>query len=119
MTASPKTTDIHQLDALTGGAFTAPTSGERATRIRAWLSGEPTHEQLQEVFRELAARDKGAARPVRERLDDIRRAKGQQLVAAEWAAKAHLHQRLSQHEGGEALDVNDNIRQFGHAAPRE
>ncbi len=88
MTASPKTTDIRQLDALTGGAFSAPTSGERATRVRAWLSGDPAQEQLQEVFRELAARDKGAARPVRERLDDIRRAKGQELVAAEWAAKA-------------------------------
>ena len=88
MTAPTKNTDIQQLDALTGGAFTAPTSGERATRIRAWLSGEPAQEQLQEVFRELAARDKGAARPVRERLDDIRRAKGQALVAAEWAAKA-------------------------------
>ncbi len=89
MTASSKTTDIQQLDALTGGAFTAPTSGERTTRIRAWLSGDPAQEQLQEVFRELAARDKGAARPVRERLDDIRRAKGQEVVAAEWAAKAH------------------------------
>ena len=88
MTASPKTTDIRQLDALTGGAFTAPTSGERATRIRAWLSGDPVQEQLQEVFRELAARDKGAARPVRERLDDLRRAKTQEAVAAEWAAKA-------------------------------
>ena len=88
MTASPKTTDIRQLDAMTGGAFTAPTSGERATRIRAWLSGDPGQEQLQEVFRELAARDKGAARPVRERLDDLRRAKNQEAVAAEWAAKA-------------------------------
>lgn len=88
MTASPKNTDIRQLDAMTGGAFTAPTSGERTTRIRAWLSGDPAPEQLQEVFRELAARDKGAARPVRERLDDLRRAKTQEAVAAEWAAKA-------------------------------
>jgi len=88
MTASPKTTDIRQLDALTGGAFTAPTSGERATRVRAWLSGDPTQEQLQEVFRELAGRDKGAARPLRERLDDLRRAKTQEIVAAEWAGKA-------------------------------
>jgi len=87
MTASPKNNDIPQLDTLTGGAFTAPTSGERTTRIRAWLSGDPSQEQLQEVFRELAARDKGAARPVRERIDEIRRAKGQELVAAEWAAK--------------------------------
>ncbi|MFO1192455.1 MAG: DUF349 domain-containing protein [Rhodoferax sp.] len=88
MTAATKSTDIRQLDALTGGAFTAPTSGERATRIRAWLSGDPAPEQLQEVFRELAARDKGAARPVRERLDELRRAKTQEAVAAEWAAKA-------------------------------
>ena len=88
MTASPKNNDIRKLDELTEGAFLAPTSGERATRVRAWLSQNPTQEQLQEVFRELGARDKGAARPVRERLDEIRRAKGQELVAAEWATKA-------------------------------
>ncbi|MCB2041567.1 MAG: DUF349 domain-containing protein [Rhodoferax sp.] len=88
MTSSPKNTDIQKLDTLTDGAFTAPTSGERATRIRAWLSQEPSHEDLQDVFRELAARDKGAARPVRERLDEIRRAKGQEQAAAEWAGKA-------------------------------
>ena len=88
MTASTKNNDIAQLDGLTGGAFSAPTSGERATRVRAWLASDPDPEQLQEVFRELGARDKGAARPVRERLDEIRRAKGQAVVAAEWAAKA-------------------------------
>ena len=88
MTASTKNNDIRQLDDLTGGAFSAPTSGERATRVRAWLARDPSHEQLQEVFRELGARDKGAARPVRERLDEIRRAKGQEVAAAEWAAKA-------------------------------
>ena len=90
MTASTKNNDIRQLDDLTGGAFSAPTSGERATRVRAWLARDPSHEQLQEVFRELGARDKGAARPLRERLDDIRRAKGQEVVAAEWAAKAQF-----------------------------
>src|SRR5690606_18345512 len=37
---------------------------------------------------EMGTRDKGAARPIRERLDEIRRAKGQELVAAEWAGKA-------------------------------
>ncbi len=88
MTTSPKSHDIQKLDALTEGAFTAPTSGERTTRIRAWLSHDPALEQLQEVFKELAARDKGAARPVRERLDEIRRARNQEVVAAEWAAKA-------------------------------
>ena len=88
MTAPHKNNDIRHLDALTGGAFLAPTSGERATRVRAWLATEPASEQLQEVFRELSARDKGAARPLRERLDEIRRAKGQELVATEWAVKA-------------------------------
>jgi ATP-dependent RNA helicase SUPV3L1/SUV3 len=88
MTATTKNNDIRQLDELTGGAFSASTSGERATRVRAWLALDPTAEQLQEVFRELGARDKGAARPVRERLDEIRRAKGQEVLAAEWATKA-------------------------------
>lgn len=88
MTSSSKSHDIATLDALTDGAFTAPTSGERATRIRAWLSQNPSPEQLQEVFRELASRDKGAARAIRERLDELRRARGQEQVAAEWAAKA-------------------------------
>ena len=88
MTASTKNNDVRQLDELTGGAFSASTSGERATRVRAWLARDPAQEQLQEVFRELGARDKGAARPVRERLDEIRRAKGQELVAAEWLGKA-------------------------------
>ncbi|MEO8546096.1 MAG: DUF349 domain-containing protein [Burkholderiaceae bacterium] len=90
MTSSPKSHDAQKLDAMTEGAFSAPTSGERTTRIHAWLSQDPPLEQLQEVFRELAARDKGAARAVRERLDELRRAKGQEQAAAEWAAKAQL-----------------------------
>ena len=89
MTSSTnKTHDLQTLDALTGGAFTAATSGERAARIRDWLAGSPATELLQEVFRELSLKDKGAARPVRERLDELRRAKGQEALAAEWAAKA-------------------------------
>ena len=83
-----KTHDTQALDALTGGAFSAPTSGERAARVRDWLAGEPSTEQMQEVFRELSARDKGAARLLREKLDEIKRAKGQEAIAAEWAEKA-------------------------------
>jgi len=86
--APAKTHEPHPLDALTGGAFSAATSGERASRIRDWLATQPAPEQLQEVFKELSARDKGAARAVRERLDEIRRAKGQEAIAAEWAEKA-------------------------------
>ena len=88
--ASPtKTHDTQALDTLTGGAFTAPTSGERAARVRDWLAGNPSPEQMQDVFRELSGRDKGAARLLRERLDEIKRGKGQEAVAAEWAQKGH------------------------------
>lgn len=83
-----KTSEPHPLDALTGGAFSAATSGERSARIREWLATQPATDKLQEVFKELSARDKGAARAVRERLDEIRRAEGQEAIAAEWAAKA-------------------------------
>jgi len=86
--AQAKNTEAHPLDALTGGAFSAPTSGERAARVREWLAGNPSTEQIQEVFKELSVRDKGAARALRERLDELKRAKGQEAIAAEWAEKA-------------------------------
>ena len=73
---SSKHHDLQSLDTLTGGAFTAPTSGERAQRIRDWLATHPTAEQMQGVFKELSGRDKGAARLLREKLDEIKRAKG-------------------------------------------
>ncbi len=39
--------DTQALDQLTGGAFSAPTAGERAARVRAWLLQEPAAEQMQ------------------------------------------------------------------------
>ncbi|MEN9373346.1 MAG: hypothetical protein RIR79_898 [Pseudomonadota bacterium] len=86
--STPKNNDIAQLDRLTGGAFTAPTSGERAARVREWLQSNPSADQLADVFRELSVKDKGAAKPVRERIDEARRLKAQEIIAAEWAAKA-------------------------------
>ncbi|MDB5932184.1 MAG: hypothetical protein JWR60_3891 [Polaromonas sp.] len=83
-----KSAEAHPLDALTGGAFSAPTSGERASRIRQWLATEPTPEQMAEVYKDLANRDKGAAKPLKEKLDEVKRSKGQEAAAAEWAAKA-------------------------------
>ncbi|KAF1019101.1 MAG: hypothetical protein GAK30_03300 [Paracidovorax wautersii] len=80
--------DIPTLDALTGGAFTAPTSGERAARVRDWLATEPSAEQMQEVFKELSVKDKGAAKPLREKLDELKRLRNQESIAAEWAARA-------------------------------
>lgn len=85
---SAKHLDIAQLDSLTGGAFSASTAGDRASRIREWLLGSPTPELLADVFRELSVKDKGAAKLVRERLEEAKRAKGQELMAAEWAARA-------------------------------
>jgi ATP-dependent RNA helicase SUPV3L1/SUV3 len=82
--------DSAALDRLTGGAFSAATSGERASRIREWLLSDPTADQLAEVFRELSVKDKGAAKLVRERLDEAKRAKGQEQLAAEWAGRAQL-----------------------------
>ncbi len=85
---SAKAVEVHPLDGLTGGAFSAPTSGERAARIRQWLTTEPSAEQMAEVYKNLANRDKGAAKPLKEKLDEVKRSKGQEVVAAEWAAKA-------------------------------
>ena len=85
---SAKHSDISQLDAMTKGAFSAPTAGERAARVRDWLAGKPSSDELADVFRELSVKDKGAAKLVRERIDEIRRSKGQEVLAAEWAAKA-------------------------------
>lgn len=87
-TSSPKNNDSALLDSLTGGAFSAPTAGERAARVRDWLLTQPSPEQLAEVFKELSVKDKGAAKLVREKLDEAKRAKGQEALAAEWAEKA-------------------------------
>ena len=98
-----KTPDAHPLDALTGGAFSAATSGERASRIREWLTTQPAPEKLQEVFKELSGRDKGAARAVRERLDELRRAKTQEAMATEWAEKAQALLDASKLNSADAL----------------
>ena len=87
-TSAAKSAQAHPLDGVTGGAFSAPTSGERASRIRQWLTTEPAYEQMLEVYKDLANRDKGAAKPLKEKLDEVKRSKGQELVAAEWAEKA-------------------------------
>ncbi|MDM7457473.1 MAG: DUF349 domain-containing protein [Tepidimonas sp.] len=81
-------TSLTELDQRTRGAFTAPTSGERAARLREWLATDPPADDVAEVYRELATRDKGAAKLVKERLEELRRARAQESLAAEWAARA-------------------------------
>lgn len=85
---APQAPEAHPLDALTGGVFSAATSGERAQRVRDWLATGPAAEQMQAVYKELSAKDKGAAKALREKLDELRRAKDQEAVTAEWQAKA-------------------------------
>ena len=87
---SAKTPDVHPLDELTGGAFSAKTSSERTARIREWLATSPGAEQMQAVFKELSGKDKGASKLLREKLDEIKRSKTQESIAQEWADKANI-----------------------------
>jgi ATP-dependent RNA helicase SUPV3L1/SUV3 len=87
--SSSKTPDVQALDTLTAGAFAAQTSGERAAKLRDWLLTEPSQEDLQHVYKELANRDKGAAKVLREKLDDMKRSQGQDVLATEWAELAN------------------------------
>jgi hypothetical protein len=80
--------DTQALDELTGGAFSAHTASERTARVRAWLQSEPATEQMQLVYRELSVKDKGAAKLLREKLDELKRQRDQEGMAVEWAQKA-------------------------------
>jgi ATP-dependent RNA helicase SUPV3L1/SUV3 len=84
----PKSANAHPLDALTGGVFSAATSGDRSARLREWLATEPSAEQMNEVFKELSQRDRGAAKPLKEKLDELKRQKAQEQAGTEWGAKA-------------------------------
>ena len=118
-TAPAKHNDIQQLDRLTGGAFSAATSGERASKIREWLITNPSTEQLQDVFRELSAKDKGAAKLLREKLDDIKRAKGQEVLAAEWAQKAQALLDLAKLNIADALAWQRDAAKAGAPLSKE
>lgn len=87
-TSSASRSDTQTLDDMTGGAFSAPTSGERAARVRDWLLTDPAPEQMQLVFKELSSKDKGAAKPLREKLEELKRLRDQEGMATEWAQKA-------------------------------
>jgi ATP-dependent RNA helicase SUPV3L1/SUV3 len=126
---TPNTTDVtpaparahepHPLDALTGGAFSAHTSGERTTRIRDWLAGNPTPEQMQAVFKELSGRDKGAARLLREKLDEIKRSRSQESIAQEWADKAQALLALPKLNIADAMAWQRDAAKAGAPLSRE
>jgi ATP-dependent RNA helicase SUPV3L1/SUV3 len=117
--ATLKTNDTRSLDTLTGGAFSAPTSGERAARVREWLAANPSLEQMQEVFRELSGRDKGAAKLLREKLDEIKRSRGQELIAAEWSEKANVLLALGKLNIADAMAWQRDAAKAGAPLSRE
>ncbi len=117
--STAKSHDLTSLDRMTGGAFTAATAGERAARIREWLQSVPSPEQLAEVFKELSVKDKGAAKLVRERIDEARRIKNQEAVAAEWAAKAQGLLDLAKLNIADALAWQRDAAKAGAPLSRE
>jgi len=120
VTSAPsKPSDTQALDQLTHGAFSAPTSGERAARIREWLTTEPSAEQMQDVFKELQIRDKGAAKPLREKLDELKRAKGQEALAVEWAERANTLLALPRLNIADALAWQRDAAKAGAPLSRE
>ena len=117
--SSSKHLDLPALDALTGGAFTAANSGERTARLREWLSGQPTLAQLEDVFREMNNRDKGAAKVLREKLDEMRRAKDQDVLVQEWAAKGEVLRDAPQINLADAMGWQRDAAKAGAPLSRE
>ncbi len=84
--------DSTALDQLTGGAISAPTALARTQLIKQWLetSPAPSYEQMNEVFKLLSAKDKGAARLVKESMDLIKKAHNQEALIVVWTDKANV-----------------------------
>ena len=116
---SAKTPEVHPLDALTHGAFSAQTSGERMACIREWLASSPSNEQLQQVFKELSGKDKGAAKLLREKLDEIKRSKTQATIALEWADKAQALLALNKLNLADALAWQRDAAKVGAPLSKE
>lgn len=117
--APAKTPEAHPLDALTHGAFSAHTSGERMACIREWLASSPSADQLQQVFKELSVKDKGAAKLLREKLDEIKRSKNQASIALEWADKAQALLSLSKLNLADALAWQRDAAKAGAPLSKE
>ena len=118
-TSTAKNNDIAHLDSLTGGAFTAPTSGERSARVRDWLQTSPSADQLADVFKELSIKDKGAAKLVREKIDEAKRLKSQESLAADWASKAQALLNMVKLNIADALAWQRDAAKAGAPLSRE
>ena len=117
--SSPKPSDVQALDNLTGGAFAAQTSGERAAKLREWLLTHPSQEDLQLVYKEISTRDKGAAKVLREKLDELKRSHGQDVLAAEWAERANAMLTASRLNIADAMAWQRDAAKAGAPLSRE
>jgi hypothetical protein len=117
--ATAKAHDAHPLDQLTGGAFSAHTSSERAARIRDWLAGNPTADQMQAVFKELSGKDKGAAKLLREKLDEIKRSRGQESISQEWAERGQALLAIAKLNIADAMAWQRDAAKAGAPLSRE
>jgi ribonuclease HI len=90
VTTPSKPLDLANLDPLTAGIFQATTSGDRSARLREWLQTGPSEALLNDVYRELSSKDKGVAKQLKEKIDEIKRSHGQEALANDWAQKAEL-----------------------------
>jgi hypothetical protein len=116
---SSHSSDISSLDQLTGGAFTAATSGDRANRLRDWLASTPALEPLQEVYREMSTRDKGAAKVLKDRIDELKRGRDQDALVAQWSAKAEQLLALSHLNIADAMAWQRDAAKAGAPLSRE
>lgn len=114
-----KSANAHPLDALTGGVFSAPTASERAARVRDWLATDPSVEHMNEVFKDLSQRDRGAAKALKEKLDELKRQKAQEQAAGEWSAKAEALLAASRLNLADALAWQRDAARAGAPLSRE
>lgn len=121
MPSTPPATrsDTQTLDDMTGGVFSAPTSSERTAKVRDWLLTNPEAEQMQLVFKELSSKDKGAARPLREKLEELKRQREQEGMATEWADKARVLLETSKLNVADAMAWQRDAAKAGAPLARE
>jgi ATP-dependent RNA helicase SUPV3L1/SUV3 len=111
--------DLQSLDTLTLGAFSAPTTGERAARLREWLATNPDESVMADVHRDMNTRDKSAAKVIKEKLDEVKRAKAQDAMAHDWAASAEAVLQAQPYDVQKAESWLRDAAKAGAALSRE
>lgn len=119
MTTPSKPHDLAHLDPSTAAIFQAGTSGDRSARLREWLQTGPSEAQLHEVYRELSSKDKGVAKQLKEKIDDIKRSHGQEALAIDWAQKAELILSAARLNMADALAWQRDAAKAGAPLSRE